>query len=85
MLTYAAELSRPLMLVHGTTDDNVYFAHTLKMAEALFKAGKYYDLLALPGFTHMVPDPNVSIRLYERIITFFLTHLRPPPVAAPPA
>ena len=85
VLSYAAELSRPLMLVHGTTDDNVYFAHTLKMAEALFKAGKHYDLLALPGFTHMVPDPNVSIRLYERIISFFLTHLRPPPVAAPPA
>ena len=48
-LTYADKLSRPLLLIHGTTDDNVYFTHTLKMSEALFRAGRPYDLLVLPG------------------------------------
>lgn len=75
VLVYANELARPLLLIHGTTDDNVYFVHTLKMAEALFRAGKPYDLLVLPGFTHMVPDPIVSTRLYERIMSFFASHL----------
>ncbi|RIK62865.1 MAG: peptidase [Planctomycetota bacterium] len=73
--TYAGDLKRPLMLIHGTTDDNVYFTHTLKMAEALFRAGKEYDLLVLAGFTHMVPEPEVTIRLYERIARFFKTQL----------
>jgi len=80
-LTYAGRLRRPLLLIHGTTDDNVYFTHTLKMSEALFRAGRPYDLLVLPGFTHMVPEPVVTMRLYERIVQHFRKHLveRSPP------
>lgn len=74
-LTYADQLRRPLLLIHGTTDDNVYFTHTLKMADALFRAGRPYDLLVLPGFTHMVPEPVVTMRLYERIVRYFREHL----------
>jgi dipeptidyl-peptidase-4 len=74
-LTFAKDLNRPLLLIHGTTDDNVYFMHTLKMSEALFKAGRPFELLALAGFTHMVPDPNVTVRLNERMAAFFKKHL----------
>lgn len=74
-LTYADQLQRPLLLIHGTTDDNVYFMHTLKMAEALFRAGRPYELLVLPGFTHMVPEPEVTMRLYERIVRHFRKYL----------
>lgn len=69
-LTYAASLSRPLLLIHGTTDDNVYFCHSLKLSQALFKAGKDAELLALPGITHMVPDPAVKVALERKIIGF---------------
>jgi dipeptidyl-peptidase-4 len=47
------------------------------MAEALFKAGKDYELLALPGFTHMVPDPVITTRLNERMANFFTKSLAP--------
>lgn len=71
LLTYAADLKRPLLLVHGTADDNVYFRHTLKLTNALFRAGKDFDLLPLAGMTHMTPDPVVMERLYERIAGHF--------------
>jgi dipeptidyl-peptidase-4 len=71
LLTYAADLKRPLLLVHGTADDNVYFRHTLKLTNALFRAGKDFDLLPLAGMTHMTPDPVVMERLYERIAAHF--------------
>ena len=77
-LTYAAELKRPLMLIHGTADDNVYFIHSIKMADALFKAGKPYNFLPLTGFTHMVPDPLVTERLYTRIAEYMEEHLTEP-------
>jgi dipeptidyl-peptidase-4 len=80
LLTYAAELRRPLLLVHGTADDNVYFRHTLKLADALFRAGKEFELLPLSGLTHMVPDPVVMERLWSRIAGHFHKHLgRPAP------
>jgi dipeptidyl-peptidase-4 len=76
--TYCKDLSVPLLIIHGTADDNVYFLHSLKMTEALFRAGKQFEFLPLAGFTHMVPDPNVTIRLHSRIAAFFQRHLGGP-------
>lgn len=75
VLTWAPRLERPLLIVHGTVDDNVYFTHSLKLADALFRAGKRFEFLPLPGFTHMVPDPVVTERLYTRIMEFLETGL----------
>lgn len=75
VLTWAKDLERPLLIVHGTADDNVYFMHALKMSDALFRAGKRHEFLALAGFTHMVPDPVVTRALYGRIAGFFLREL----------
>ena len=78
VLTYCKDLSVPLLIIHGTADDNVYFMHSLKMSEALFRAGKQFEFLPLAGFTHMVPDPEVTVRLESRIVTFFKEHLGEP-------
>ena len=78
LLTYTTDLSRPLLLIHGTADDNVYFRHSLKLEEALFRAGKSAEFLPLSSFTHMVPDPVVRTRLEERIASFFKEHLAQP-------
>jgi dipeptidyl-peptidase-4 len=78
LLTYATDLKRPLLLIHGTADDNVYFRHTLKLADALFRAGKEFELLPLSGLTHMVPDAVVTQRLWGRIARHFQEHLGGP-------
>ncbi len=71
LLSYVDQAKRPLLLIHGTADDNVYFLHSLKLSDALFRAGKPHAVLPLTNFTHMVPDPLVTQRLWERIATFF--------------
>jgi dipeptidyl-peptidase-4 len=76
VLTHAPKLRRPLLVIHGTADDNVYFLHSMKLCDALFRAGKPYEFLPLAGFTHMVPDPTVTVRLNERIADFFARHLQ---------
>jgi dipeptidyl-peptidase-4 len=73
--TYAAEARRPLLLVHGLADDNVYFQHTLQLADALFRAGKTYELLPMLG-THMVSDPLIRMRQQTRIMDFLQRELR---------
>jgi dipeptidyl-peptidase 4 len=75
LLPMAKNLQRPLLLIHGTSDDNVYFRHSLKLANELFRAGKEFELLPLSGFTHMVPDPVVNEQLYSRMVRFFRKHL----------
>ncbi len=77
VLTYAPKLDKPLLIIHGTADDNVYFAHSLKMSDALFRAGRAHEFLALSDFTHMVADPLVTSRLYQRVVGYFVAHLKP--------
>jgi dipeptidyl-peptidase-4 len=77
LVPLAANLSRPLLLIHGTGDDNVYFFHTLKLADALFRAGKPFDLLPLSNFTHMVADPAVQVNLFRRILGALSAVLHP--------
>ncbi len=76
VLTYCKDLTRPLLIIHGTADDNVYFMHSLKMSNALFRAGKQHEFLPLAGFTHMVPDPVVMKSLYGRIVGFLGENLK---------
>lgn len=77
VLTYAAQEGeqRPLLIIHGTADDNVYFSHAIKMSDALFRAGRAHEFLPLAGFTHMVPEPTAARRLQTRIIDFFAASL----------
>lgn len=82
VLTYAKHLRRPLVIAHGTADDNVYFSQALKISDALFRAGIDHEFLPLSGFTHMVNEPEASRRLYERMVRFFREHLGAPiPIA----
>jgi dipeptidyl-peptidase 4 len=78
LLTYADGLKRPLLILHGTADDNVYFRHSLRLVDALFRAGKHFEVLPLSGLTHMVPDPLVMERLHGRIASFLKGHLGEP-------
>lgn len=78
LLERASELKRPLLIVHGTADDNVFFVHALKLADALFRAGQPFEMLPLAGLTHMVPEPVVMQRLWGRIAEHFVRHLGGP-------
>jgi dipeptidyl-peptidase-4 len=75
VLSYADQARRPLLLIHGLTDDNVYFQHTLQLADALYRAGQPYELLPMLG-THMISDPLVKLRQQQRIMEFFERTLR---------
>ncbi len=48
----AENLEGNLLLVHGDIDNNVHPANTLRMADALIKAGKRFDMMMLPGRRH---------------------------------
>ena len=49
----AKNLRGHLMLVTGDMDNNVHPANTLRMADALLRAGKNFDLVILPGQSHV--------------------------------
>jgi dipeptidyl-peptidase-4 len=73
-LTHASKLLRPLLLIHGVTDDNVHVAHSLALIEALFAASKRADVVLLSS-THMLVDPKQSFAREKLQVDFFREHL----------
>lgn len=76
LLPRAAQLSRPLLMIHGFADDNVLIAHTLQLSSALLAAGRAHDVLPLSGVTHMTPQEIVAENLLLTEVDFFAQALR---------
>ncbi len=69
-VTYAAGLSRPLLLIHGLADDNVVAAHTLQLSAALFHAGRQHDLVLLPNASHIGGSGDQVVARYLAELDF---------------
>ena len=69
----ARQLKGHLMLVHGDIDNNVHPGNTLRVADALIRAGKRFDMLMLPQQRHGFGDMNEYF--YWRLVDYFSEHL----------
>jgi dipeptidyl-peptidase-4 len=56
----ADRLSKPMLLIHGLADDNVFVANSLRFSAALFEAGKWHELVLIPNATHLTRSTAVT-------------------------
>jgi len=75
-LWLAGNLKGKLLLIHGTSDVHVPFSATMKMVEALIRAGKPYDLIVLPDQAHGFTGTSANYAR-EAIRRYFQEHLKP--------
>jgi dipeptidyl-peptidase-4 len=61
---------RPLLIIHGLADDNVFVAHSLRLSSALLAAGYPHSVLPLSGVTHMTPQEVVAENLLLLQVAF---------------
>lgn len=73
-ITLAPNLKGELLLIHGGIDENVNPSATFKLAEALIKADKYFDMLIVPSSRHGFPK-EYEIYLTKKRWDFFARHL----------
>ncbi len=66
----ADKLERPLLLIHGLVDDNVYPVHTLRLSAALFEAGRHHELVLIPNATHLTRSTAVTENLLRVQLDF---------------
>jgi dipeptidyl-peptidase-4 len=72
----ADKLHGALLLVHGTSDDNVHFQNTVKMVDALIKARQQFRLMIYPNKTHGIAGPDARIHLFTMIADHFERELK---------
>ncbi|MEX0779687.1 MAG: S9 family peptidase [Balneolales bacterium] len=76
-LTYADSLNRPVLLLHGLTDDNVGFQDAMQYIDRLIKSGnRDIELMVYPSERHAFQNSNAWLDEYQRIYNFFEEHLK---------
>jgi dipeptidyl-peptidase-4 len=74
--TNADKLHGALLLVHGTSDDNVHFQNSIQMIDALIKAGKQFRLMIYPNKTHSIAGRDARVHLFTMIEDHFERELK---------
>jgi dipeptidyl aminopeptidase/acylaminoacyl peptidase len=77
-ITYADKLERPLLILHGMSDDNVPVQDSVQLIEKLIRLGKteYFETMLYPSENHGFERPESWTDEYERILAFFEKHLK---------
>jgi len=72
----ASSLHGSLLLVHGTSDDNVHFQNTIQMTDALIKAEKQFRLMVYPNKTHGIAGTGTRTQLFHMMEDFWNKELK---------
>lgn len=70
LVNEAPHLSRPLLLVQGLADDNVFPVHALRLSSALLAAGRPHEVLPLRGAGHRPTDEATVENLLRHELGF---------------
>lgn len=71
----ADQLQGSLLLIHGTSDDNVHVQNSIEYTRALIKENKQFDMFFFPDKDHSIYGGNARIYLYEKVIQFYKANL----------
>ncbi len=72
----AGNLHGALLLVHGTSDDNVHFQNTIQMTDALIRSEKQFQLMVYPGKTHGIGGTGARTQLFHMMEDFWNKELK---------
>lgn len=69
-LARTQNMDRQLLIMSGTSDDNVHFYNTLKYTSKLNSEGTLFDMMAFTAFEHSLRMCNARAMLYRRVKRF---------------
>jgi dipeptidyl-peptidase-4 len=70
-------LTAPLLIVHGTADDNVHLQHTVQLADRAWRDGRPFELAIVPGGGHGLRIDGSRREVFRRIARHLTGSLRP--------
>ncbi len=74
-ISLAGNLQGRLLLVHGTSDDNVHFQNSMYYSQALIEAGKQFEEQFYPNKNHSILGAKYRFHLYSRVEDFLQRNL----------
>lgn len=69
-LNKTKDMNARLLIMSGTSDDNVHFYNTLRYTSKLSYEGKIFDMMVMSGFEHSLRMINARTQLYRKVLDF---------------
>ena len=66
----------PLLIMHGTADDNVHIFNTVQYAGSAQEVGCWADILMFPNKNHSIYGCNARSLVYARLLNYLKTHMK---------
>jgi len=78
-ISHIDRLERPLLVLHGTSDVNVPYLHSVRLVDELLKHGKggLVQFMTYPGEFHYFTREHVLRDAWRRVDEFFEANLKP--------
>ncbi len=74
-LNRTKDMKRHLLIMSGTSDDNVHYYNTLKYTSKLNAEGTLFDMMSFTGFEHSLRMCNARTMLYRKVVDFLKLRL----------
>ncbi len=74
-ITYADKFKGNLLIIHGTTDDNVHWQNTITFVNELISKNKQVQTMFYPGRRHGISGDNATRHLYTMMTNYILEKL----------
>ena len=66
----------PLLIIHGTADDNVHLFNTISYSSHAEEIGRWTDVVLFPNKNHSIYGCNARETVYARLLNYFDRNMR---------
>lgn len=75
-INHVGRMNIPLLIMHGTADDNVHLSNTIEYVSALQASGRMCDMLLFPNMNHSIYGCGARALVYVKMLQYFDQHMR---------
>ncbi|MBD5323173.1 MAG: alpha/beta fold hydrolase [Bacteroides sp.] len=74
-LNHVADVNIPMLMMHGTADDNVHLMNTMQYVSVMQSLGRFCDLWLYPNMNHSINGCNSRLNVYSKMLDYFNKNL----------
>lgn len=70
-INHLEAMNIPLLIMHGTADDNVHLMNTMQYVSAMQSQGRFCDMFLYPNMNHSINGCNARLNVYSKMLDYF--------------
>lgn len=70
-INHIDKMNIPLLIMHGTADDNVHLMNTMQYVSVMESCGRFCDMFLYPNMNHSINGCNSRLNVYSKMLDYF--------------